>query len=204
MRRLTIGLAVVALVLTGCDKNPMESTGDRLTRAEALAIAEGVSGAGSSATSGLNTSPSANGITTASEPHTIRLQHEGDHRCPTSGRIQVAIDASLTFDLQAGSFAADVDGSLDPDACAFVKDGVTLTITGDPDLNFEAHASAENHRPVGSWSSEASGAVNWTASDGRSGRCVVDISDVTDFVAKTRTVEGEVCGHEVRSVLTWS
>jgi hypothetical protein len=203
MRRMTIGLATVGIVLAGCDKDPMESTGDRLTRAEAIAIAQSVSQAGSSETGGVNLSPR-NGISTASAPQTITLELNNSHPCPTSGRIQIAFDASVTFDPQAGSLDADVEGSLKPESCAFVKDGVTLTLTGDPDLSYEAHAAAANFQPVGSWSSEASGAVNWTASDGRSGRCVVDISDVTDFTAKKRTVAGEVCGHSVSSEFTWT
>src|SRR5262245_25776659 len=156
MKRVTIGLAAVTLVLVGCS-DPMESTGDKLTRAEAMAIAETVSQTGSNATSGVSTS-SRNELTTASAPNTITLDLNSTHPCPTAGRIQVAFDASVTFDAQAGSFDADVQGSLKHEGCAFVKDAATLTVTGDPDLKYEAHASAENFRPVGSWSSEATGA----------------------------------------------
>jgi hypothetical protein len=81
---------------------------------------------------------------------------------------------------------------------------VTLTITGDPDLDFGAHVGVSNHQRSQPFTATIDGAFSWTASDGRSGSCTVEYEEITDFAARKRTVTGNVCGHTVNETLTWS
>ena len=201
MTRAAICIACVSL-LAACSDDPMDSMGDRLTREEAMLIADGVSNSGSDASRGLRTATPAMDVTNA-DPRTFTASHESNHPCPQGGRIGVEFEATFFMDVDERTYTYDVAGALTHESCAYKHEGITLTITGDPNLTYEAHAAVENGEPQGQFSSEATGAFNWTASDGRSGRCVVDLSDVLDLAARNRTVEGEICGHTIRSVTTW-
>ncbi len=204
MNRSKLGLASVAMaaLLAACNESPTSSRGDRLTPQEAQAIADGVTQSGSSASSGLRPELGQSDVI-ASPPTIITTDHDSSHPCPKGGRIAVSLDATFMMDAEARSYALDARGALTHQGCMFVQESVTLTVNGDPNLGYEAHAAVENGQPKGLWRSEAEGAFNWTASDGRSGRCVLNITDVTDFAAKKRTVEGEVCGHTIKQIVSW-
>ncbi|MGH7467094.1 MAG: hypothetical protein ACRENP_03820 [Longimicrobiales bacterium] len=192
----------MTIVLVACGDDPM-STGDRLTRGEAETIAGGVTQTSSSASGSLR--PQSGGTdVVASPPRTFTVDHESSHPCPRGGRIGIALEVTFTADVEGRDYSYDAEGSLTHEACAYIEEGVTLTVTGDPNISYEAHAAVRGGQPQGQFTSEAGGAFDWTASDGRSGRCVVDLSDITDFAAKTRTIEGQVCGHTIRHVTTWT
>jgi hypothetical protein len=203
-RGTIIGALAGAVVLAAC-ADGAGPDGDALTRAEALAVAEGVAVSGESATTrGLNEGSSSPGITSASEPRTITVAHSSTHPCPTAGRIAVDLDAALTYDHSARSFEFDAEGALTHDACAFVHEAVTLTLNGNPNLTMETHAAALDGRPSGPWTSAVGGGFLWSASDGRSGECTVNLTTVTDFTARTRVVQGNVCGHTIDQTITWN
>src|SRR5262245_16637349 len=202
MKRTFAAFAAV-LILTSCsDKNdPMASSGDKLTRSEALAIANSVdastSGTASTTPAGLRTADFAN-----STPTDVTVHTETSFPCPASGRINVKLDLSLAASFEERTFRLDTEGKLDHDHCGFPHDGITLTVDGDPDLSFEAHAGVTNGAAL-DLSSSAKGAVNWTASDGRSGHCGLDITTTTDFAAKKRTTAGQVCGVTINETVSW-
>ena len=89
------------------------------------------------------------------------------------------------------------------EGCALEKDGVVLTLTGDPSLDFSAHAAVRNGQPSEPATSAVGGKLKWSSSDGRSGSCSVDLAAKTNFTAKTHTVAGSFCGHAVNEVTTW-
>jgi hypothetical protein len=97
-----------------------------------------------------------------------------------------------------------VEGIHSPDACAYNHQGITITIDGDPQLEFGAHLAVLNNAPNGPYTANIDGAFNWNTSDGRSGHCDVTYMEITDFAAQERTREGSVCGHSVRETLTWN
>jgi hypothetical protein len=193
----------MGVLLAACGEDPA-STGDRLTREEALTIAEGVTSSGASASGSLRAAPGGMDVA-AAPPRTFTVDHESNHPCPRGGRIGIALEVSFSVDNEERDYSFDAEGSLTHQACAYiVEEGVTLTVTGDPDISYEAHAAVQDGQPQGNFTSEANGAVNWSASDGRTGRCVVELSDVTDFAARKRTIAGEVCGHTINQVTTWT
>lgn len=190
------------LALSACSEGPTASSGDRLTEREAAAIVATVRMSGDGAFGQLGTRSGE--LATHAPPTRVDVEHTSTHPCPRGGRIGIELDATLQSNSDARSFAIDAEGRLIHQSCAVQENGVTLTLNGDPNLAFELHATVSNEQPVGDFRSAANGAFNWSASDGRSGRCAVAIEDVVDFTAKRRTVEGEVCGHTIRQVTSWN
>jgi hypothetical protein len=188
------------VAVAACGDDPTGSTGDKLTRSEAMAIAQSVDASGAAASI-----PTANviGDQVNSPPGTVTTHQELSFPCPVSGRISSVLDLSITFDLDQRNFGVDTKGSLKHDHCAFVHEGVTLNVTGAPDLNFTSHAEVKSGLPS-ALTSSAKGAFDWTASDGRTGHCVIDIKTTTDFSTKKRTTQGEVCGFTVNETTSWT
>jgi hypothetical protein len=201
MKRATIGVLATAALVAGCSDSTGVS-GDRMTRQEALAVAEDVARSGEAGyTSSRQAASSASA--TQSPPTTITLDHTSRHPCPTSGRVEIDLSIELVLDVDAQSFDYDSEGTLTHEACAFVKDGVTLTLDGDPSLSFQSHAAGVGVQ-LQPFQFEADGEFDWSASDGRSGHCTIDIETSTNFLTRTRTVQGDVCGHTIDQTFTWT
>jgi hypothetical protein len=198
-RNFVFGLAAV-LALGACDEDGTGVEGDAMTEAEATAVASIVANTSGDATSEGLTEVTQSGGDGAG---TITLNQTTTHPCPEGGAVEAVMALTLDYDNDAGSFELDADGTLTHDGCAFNRNGVTFTVDGDPSLSLAAFAAAEAGEPSGDWTSSADGAFLWSASDGREGRCVIDVTTVTDFVAQERTVSGEVCGHTIEQTLTW-
>ena len=194
---IMIGLVLVA---AACGDDPMGSTGDKLTRSEAMAVAASVGASGTAASI-----PTANvtGDQVNAPPGSVSTHQEVSFPCPVSGRVAGALDLSLQFDLDQRSFGLDAKGTLKHDHCGFVHEGVTLNVTGAPDLSLTVHSEVKAGLPV-SANAASKGAFDWSASDGRSGHCVIDIKTTTDFNAKKRSTQGEVCGYTINETTLWT
>jgi hypothetical protein len=199
--RAAVSLLVLPLLFAACDDSAGPSSGDRLTRAEALLIAGEVSGSVST-TSALPAGNAVDGV--ASVPITFSREHESSHPCPRGGTVQLSWRVDGSLDVETGSFELDVDGTHKASGCAYLHEGVTLTITGNPDLDFGAHVAVRNGQPSEPFTANVDGAFSWTASDGRSGTCTIEYEEVTDFAARKRTVEGNICGHSVNETFVWN
>ncbi len=191
---------MVLAVTASCAEGPT-GPGDALTRGEALAIAGQVADVGRTAPTSVGVSRPGDGV--SADPFVIRTEHRSRHPCPVSGRVTLDFVATATVD-EPRAVDLEVDGTLTHAACAFKHDDITLTVTGDPDLAFDASLALRNGRPTEPYTASVEGAVLWEASDGRSGRCVIDLVTITDFDARRSITEGRVCDHEVRRVTTWS
>lgn len=199
-RNFVLGLVAVFAV-AACDDEGTGVEGDAMTTAEATAVAEIVASSGGAATTeGLTEVTQSGGEGSG----TITLDQTTTHPCPVSGEVEVSLDITVDYDTDAESFELDATGELTHFACAFNRNNVTFTVDGDPSLSMQAFAAADGGVPVGDWTSSADGAFLWTASDGRSGRCVIDVMTVTDFAEQRRTVSGEACGHTIEQTLQWT
>lgn len=199
-RKLIFGLAAV-LAVAACEDDGTGVEGDAMTEVEATALAAEIGVTSQEATT--------EGVTEVTQTGgegsgTITLDQTTTHPCPAGGQIAVAIEATVDYDQQAESFDLDAAGTLTHADCGVARNGVTFTVDGDPALTFQAHAAADGGVAVGAWTSGAAGAFLWSASDGRSGRCVIDIETITDFAETTRTVQGEVCGHTIEQTIDWT
>ena len=192
----TFAIVAALLVLAGCSDDPMGSSGDRLTRSEAMAVVGNVESSGMSASK-----PRAN-VAEDQVDSPLTVNQDVTIPCPSSGRIAATLALSLDLDVDARSLALDAEGSLAHDNCGFPHDGLTLTVTGDPDIEFATHAAISAGQLTVSANSAARGAFNWSASDGRSGRCTLDIKTMTNFLAKTRTTEGHICDFEIDEMVS--
>lgn len=207
MNRTMIGLCAAAVVLGACEKSATDASGDALTRAEALAIASAVATVNEdAATRGIadGSATASAALSTAGSPRTIRFDHTSTHPCPTAGTIRIRLETVLVWDRDANAAVLDGTGSFTHDACAFPHEGIVLTVDGSPSLTVVSHAATSAGRPSEPWTSDASGSFSWSASDGRSGTCGIDVSTVTDFNARSRTVRGEACGHTIDQTISWN
>lgn len=192
------GLIFLTLI-AGCSESA--GPGDRLTRAEAMALAAAVV-------------QSADGAYTSGMAETGAIGADGADRlelvrtldisapCPLSGRSELGLTLSVVLDGAAESAAIDLDGTLTHVDCEFVSEGVRLTVSGDPNLSFEAHVSSL--RGIASpFTVATAGALDWSTDDGRAGRCTIDIDAATDFVARSRQVSANVCGQRFSETVKW-
>lgn len=202
MRRYWIA-CLPLLMLAACKDT--SGPGAKLSREEALVVAAQVLTSAEAVTSSLNASAGApEQSAAAGVPTTFTHTHQSTHPCPSGGQVRFDLQVEGSFDTEAHAFEVDVEGSQTHDSCAFPHNGLVLTVTGNPDIDVSAHAAATNGQPSEPYTANVNGAVRWSASDGRSGVCSVTIAAVTDFAARRRTVEGNICGHTVTETTTWS
>jgi hypothetical protein len=202
MTRRTMAIFSAALVLAACSDDTLEPTGDRLTRAEASIIANNVT-ANSEQTVAMPEAATVSSSVVAADPVDFTQELELNITCPAGGTLQQKWNVIATIDQDVGDFSLDVVGFQKHLACAYQHEGITITVDGDPDIDMKAHIATDNHRPS-EHTLEIDGAFKWTASDGRSGTCPITLDAVTDFGARKRTVNGNVCGHTVTETTTWS
>jgi hypothetical protein len=199
--RTLTAMAVATVIATACSDDAAGPSGDRLTRAEAAVIAGDITANSDRAAAMPQVASMNDG--TAGDPGTFTQELEINVACPVSGNIQQKWKVDASFDQEAGSFSLDIAGFQKHIACAFRHEGVTITVDGDPDVDLEAHVASANFRPT-EHTLDVDGAFKWSASDGRSGTCPITLEAVTDFAARKRTVEGNVCGHAIRETTSWS
>jgi hypothetical protein len=194
-------LVLALFGLAACNDDATMPGSGSLSREEAIMIAAAVTG--NVETTSANTPVGAqNGV--YFDPITFNQQLQASHPCPRGGTATLRWDATLVIDTAQHTIELDVEGAHTPAACAFMHEGTTITIDGDPRLDFDAHLALANHVPSEPYTANIDGAFTWSASDGRSGRCTVAYQEVTDFAARQRTREGSVCGHTVQETLTWN
>lgn len=201
MTRTITGAVCAVLVLSGCS-DAAGPSGDHLSRSEALVLASDLTVRSEQTTTASSSRSSSLG--TNADPTTITHELELTHPCPRGGQLKQSWKATATLDLPTGSLELDLAGQQEHVDCAYQHEGVTITVDGDPDIDFSAHAALSNHQPTGEHTFEVSGAFKWSSSDGRSGTCPVTLNAVTDWAAKKKTVEGDVCGHTIKETTTWS
>lgn len=203
MNRRTLALLGSVLVLGACSDDAAGLSGDRLTRAEAALIAGDVTAKGDLVTSTPQVTPNGVESSATGVPRTFTQDLNITVECPFGGQVQQVYSVKATMDLDAGNFLLDVTGTQQHVACAVRHNGVTITLNGDPDIDMEAHVGTVNHQPQ-AHTLAIDGAFRWTASDGRSGTCPISLDAVTNFAARTRTVQGTVCGHSYSETTSWT
>lgn len=199
-------LALVAAVGLAACSGGDDSTGpsgDELSAPEAEALAaviasealglglEQFSGSGGLAPSG----------SAASEPQDISIDEftiEGP--CELGGTVTLTMSWSGTADYEVGNIDLSWNVTQVHDSCVLQEDQYEFTLTGDPDISMTWDMQVTENESF-DISGGYGGAVQWSLSDGRSGRCTVDVSfSATGNWATgsgTTTVNGHVCGVSV-------
>ncbi len=196
-------LAAAAVLAAGCDQ-PATAPDGTLDARESAALAAGLDevagaalGGGLAAFGGFDLAPG--GARPSAAPVPVNVPVERTQPCPKGGSVAVAGTLKGEVDLAARSAALETVATTTHAACAFPgkQGGATLTVTGSPNLALRATVKAVNGVPTGPQVATQKGAFTWSASDGRSGSCSVDVTSTFDPVAMKRTVAGTVCGVDV-------
>ena len=202
-KRFVLMVGAMGIGLAGC-QDTAGPTGDRLSRAEALHLMTQVMASSEgAATTSMQMGASA-GAENAGPPVSFTQTHESMHPCPAGGQLAVAFEVNGSYDEDTQSFQADLAGSHTHAECALPQNGRTLTLNGQPSVNFAISIGAVNGVPSQPFTFSLDGALQWASSDGRSGVCPLDVDAVTDFAAQQRTVQGAVCGHTFDQTLSWN
>ena len=200
--RVAAPLLALVVGLAGCSDDSASPNSGNLSREEALLLAGSIAEPASQTATSTQGRPAQDAI--ASDPMSFSHTMESTFNCPQGGSMALKWSVTGTVDVNAQSFVLDADGSQKPAACAYKHEGVTLTIDGDPILNFESHASFAGQTAREPITVKVDGAFKWSASDGRTGRCAIDFREVTDLNARKIEREGTVCGHTIKETFTWS
>jgi hypothetical protein len=202
MRFRSMSLLVVSVAFAACSDSSGPNGG--LSRAEALVIVSAVSNSAQTSGTSAASATARPNVSASAVPVSFEHNLETSHPCPSGGTLGLAYHAAGTVDEEAGTAVLDISGSQTHAACAIQHGLITITINGDPRLEYEAHLSVLNQQPNAPFTVGVSGAFNWSTSDNRSGRCSITYDEVVDFALRRRTVEGNICGHTINETFTWT
>lgn len=204
-RTTPLVLSLLGLALLGaCDEST--SPEDGLTPAEARAVALAVDNGGTKAVDGeasganlalIPTGPASLNRVTVTKDFDVTVP------CPRGGSAAVKGNGGLVVDDVAGEILLDLTGTSTQAECAFRTDeGLDVTLNGG--LDFVAHRELREGEASGTQSHK--GSVDYVTSDGRSGRCAVDLEASFSLTGSnaTRNVAGTVCGREVSANTSWT
>jgi hypothetical protein len=194
------------LALAGCSDSspdPLSASGDELATAleevalEADALTEEVLSVEVE-----EMAPAATGERgDAPEPAVHTRSFSGTRSCPAGG--QLAVMGSLTRTWYASSLTLEVEagGSQSADECAFVREDLVVTVNGGAEwTHFRRRVDGA---PDGLQTSSYAGSWTASASNGEERTCSFEFTIVRDPGARTRTIEGTLCGFRVRRGVHW-
>lgn len=189
-------MAGVAFAAMACSDDLSGPRGDPMSRDEAMALAGGIvevsEGAASAQARSGNQIPALSGDMAKG---VFEFSREGSHACPSGGTLDFNVAVDAEFDKETKSARFDVAGFQKHAECAFPHQDVTITITGTPRLVFSASGEMAEGVPTSPFRFEAKGALDWTASDGRKGRCPIEVDAVIDESTRQKTMSALICGH---------
>ena len=198
---LALLLCATLLPLAACDRAATTPSDAEISAAEANALAIGFDGLGLVVLGGLdlfggidfNVSSSS-----ASESRPIDVQFTRTHACPEGGSVAVAGHVRGTVDRAARSTSIRIDATKTQQDCAWeTRRGVTVAVSGNPNIAVAASYKLENGRPSGLQTVTQKGAFTWTRGTGESGSCAVDLNSTLDPENGTYTLSGTLCDRKV-------
>lgn len=200
-----LGLASLA----ACSESPTENEGAGLTAAETAALAPElddlsevvINGEATAASASLGATDGAAGSAAADV-----LEFTRTRDCRGGGTLTVQGRVERTMDRATRTVTVDSRATVTPDDCVRKlrhREGATVKISGNPNLQVEAHRKLIERRFSGLQTSTTKGSFTWERADGASGSCDVDIRAEIDPDAKTKKVTGTVCGRTVDRTWSW-
>jgi hypothetical protein len=197
--RRFIGLAtILSLTVVACGDDPTgNDSGDELSSTEVAAVLTALE----SALASVNLIIGGGGPVTgpARVPIPVNESDEGSFLCE-SGTVEVSASLTGSFDDETQEDNLTTTVSFDPKACV-VGDGTkTLTLDGDPSVEFVLNStSTQDGRTT---SGTEKGGFSFTSSDGRSGSCALDVTFSSTFESGlvsidtpiNSTITGTICG----------
>lgn len=187
--RVTFPCILAALVMAACGDEPAGLEGDALTQAEIQAVLSAFSGTFSSVSSGSAASSSAYGAPAATE---VNQSFDLSVSCPQGGTITAS--GSLSGSVDQETLASDLryELALSPAACVVTTETTALTVDGSPDVTVVIDYLF--NETTFSMDGTEQGWIRYTADDGRSGACSIDISFSTAVDQTSNDVQQSVTG----------
>jgi hypothetical protein len=203
-RKLLFPTALAAVVaLAACDKSATGASADGLSRSDAQALAgetgdqdgaflDGFGGAS------FDKAPAGPLLAT-----TVTTTFTRTRTCPQGGDVKLEGTLTHTGDAATHSGSTTFDATRTDESCAFNHNGVTITITGNPNVKLTASQSVTNGVP-GVRTATKVGSFNWSRSNGKSGTCTVNVTHTWDPATHTLHIQGTFCNQTVDITRTWS
>lgn len=193
-KALALGMGLALVVACSNSDDPGAPSGQDLTRAEASLLAGLFTGEALGVAEG-QTPPGAAAVGAEAVPFSFEIAMTVP--CPLGGEVAFSGSMEGEYDADAESFALTYNASQVHSGCAVDSEGLTLTITGNPGIQLASDLSVVGNPPQGSQSLSLTGGFDWSASDGRSGTCTIEVTAAMDLGAKSGSASGSVCGHSV-------
>jgi len=122
--------------------------------------------------------------------------------CPAGGDVKLEGTVTHTADPATHSGSTTFDATRTENACAFSRNGHSITITGNPNTKLTASQSVTNGVP-GVRTATKVGSFNWTR-DGKSGTCNVNVTATWTPATHTLHVAGTFCNQTIDVTRTWT
>jgi hypothetical protein len=198
------GALAAVLALAACDKGITGPGGSssQLSAADVQALASETGDQDGAFLDGFG-GPSFN--KTPSGPQfatTVTTTFTRTRTCPQGGNVTLAGTVTHTADGATRSGSTAFSATRTENACAFNRNGVAVTITGNPNTQLTASQSWSNGVP-GVRTATKVGSFNWTR-DGKSGTCNVNVTATWTPATHTLHVEGTFCNQTVNVTRTWT
>jgi hypothetical protein len=194
VRTIPSYLALSAILLAaGCSgDNPLGvNSGDQLTAAEIQSLF----GAMSAAFAGGGVTP-APGVQPSAAAIPIDQSFNFSSNCPLGGSVGIAGSANGEIDEQTLAGNLTMNFAYRLNECAVSGENATFTVSHDPEIVFTGEYVFSQEEISVSGSQE--GGFVFTADDGRSGSCLIDLDFSVSYnnvtQASSATVSGTVCG----------
>jgi hypothetical protein len=198
--RLPTAFAALALLTAACGDGPTATSGDPLTEAEVMEIAQDVFNGVGEMFSG-NIGPQRSAVLPAGlhlsimapVPFNVTVNESGP--CEGGGTASVSGSIEGSFDDQTGAGDVGFDVTQDAENCVITGATHSYTVSGDPDLHLTGSFETDGGTTF-SGSFSLVGGLSFEVNDGRTGTCGVDVT-VTVSATGTSfsgTVSGTMCG----------
>lgn len=122
--------------------------------------------------------------------------------CPDGGTVDVSGTVQGETDPEAGTATAHVEADVVHAGCGFPIRGTTVTVTGDPGLDFVADLSVLDGQLDGPQTASLAGSFAWEAADGRSDTCEAALDWTLDPAARTLSLVGTICDVQIDRTLS--
>jgi hypothetical protein len=201
-RKLLIPLAA-AFALAACDKGvtgPASSGG--LSAADVQALAGETGDQDGAFLDGFG-GPSFDRVAAGPQfATTVTTTFTRTRTCPAGGDVKLEGSVTHTADAATHSGSTTFDATRTENACAFNRNGHSITITGNPNTKLTASQSVTNGVP-GVRTASKVGSFNWTR-DGKTGTCTVNVTATWTPSTHTLHVAGTFCNQTVDVTRTWA
>ena len=202
-KQLLPGALAVVLALAACDKGTTgPDSSSQLSSADVQALASETGDQDGAFMDGFggpsfNKSPSGPQFAT-----TVTTTFTRTRTCPRGGDVTLAGTLTTTVDGATHTGSTAFSATRTENACAFNRNGVSITLTGNPNTTLTASQSWTNGVP-GVRTATKVGSFNWTRGE-RSGTCNINVTATWTPATHTFHVEGTLCNQTVNVTRTWT